>query len=44
MYPSRFIGKTGIIKEQQGMCYSIAIKEGGKEKLIIVHPVHLKRV
>ena len=44
IYSPRFIGKTGIIKKQSGKCYGIAIKDGNKEKLLIVHPVHLKKV
>lgn len=43
-YPARFVGKTGIIKKQSGKCYGVMIKEGGKEKLFIVHPIHLKKI
>lgn len=41
-YHLRFIGKTGIIKGKRGNCYEVCIHDGGKEKLLIVHPVHLK--
>jgi len=41
-YHSRFIGKTGIVKGSRGKCYEVAINDQGKEKLLIVHPVHLK--
>jgi large subunit ribosomal protein L21e len=37
----RFHGKTGEVIGQQGDCYKVQIKDGGKEKLCIVHPVHL---
>lgn len=43
-YSARFMGKTGVIKKQSGNCYGVVIKDGGKEKLLIVHPVHLKKV
>ena len=44
IYSARFVGKTGVIKKQSGRCYGVAIKDGDKEKLLIVHPIHLKRV
>lgn len=44
MYFPRFHGKSGLIQEKQGECYKIAIKDGGKAKTLIVHPVHLKKV
>jgi len=37
-----FIGKTGTIKSQRGKCYEVSIKDGNKEKLLIIHPIHLK--
>src|SRR3989338_4415543 len=42
MYHSRFIGKTGEIKGAKGRCYEVIINDHGKEKTLIVHPVHLK--
>ena len=44
LYFPRFHGKVGIIKDKKGECYEIFIKDGNKEKMIIVHPVHLKRL
>lgn len=41
-YHSRFIGKTGVVKGLRGRCYEVAINDKGKEKLLIIHPVHLK--
>ena len=38
----RFIGKTGVIKGQRGKCYEVAVNDRGKEKVLIVHPAHLK--
>ena len=43
MYFPRFHGKAGIIKGKKGRCYEVKIKDG-KEKVLIVHPVHLKRI
>lgn len=43
MYFPRFHGKNGIIKRKQGTNYYVAIKDGGKEKQILIHPVHLKK-
>ena len=44
MYHPRFHGYPGLIKEKKGNAYIIVIKDGNKEKDIIVHPVHLKKV
>lgn len=44
MYKPRFYGKHGEITGMQGRCYTVKIKDGGKNKVVIVHPVHLKRV
>ena len=41
-YNTRFIGKTGTVQGARGKCYEIAINDKGKEKLLIIHPVHLK--
>ena len=43
MYHQRFHGRTGLIKGMRGKCYEVLIKDGGKEKTLIVHPVHLKK-
>ncbi len=42
MYFPRFHGLTGIVKGKKGNCYEIIIKDGGKQKTLVVHPVHLK--
>lgn len=42
MYHPRFLGKTGTIKGARGKCYEVAINDKGKEKLLVIHPVHLK--
>lgn len=44
MYHLRFMGKIGIVKARRGRCFEIAINDRGKEKTLIAHPIHLKRV
>ena len=41
-YHLQYVGKTGIVKGMRGKCYEVMIKDGNKEKLLIIHPVHLK--
>ena len=43
MYYPRFMGKSGIVMGKRGKCYEVKIKDFNKEKMLIVHPVHLKR-
>lgn len=44
MFFPRFYGKAGIIKGKRGRCYEITINDGGKEKTVVTHPVHIKRL
>lgn len=41
-YHSRFIGRTGTVKGARGKCYEVSINDKGKEKLLVIHPIHLK--
>ncbi len=41
-YP-RFRGRTGVVKGKQGAAYQVLIKDGGKEKVLLITPVHLKK-
>lgn len=43
MYHPRFMGKAGIIKGKRGRCYEVAINDFGKEKILIVHPIHMNK-
>ena len=43
MYFPRFHSKSGIVKGMKGACYEVKIKDGKKEKILVIHPVHLKR-
>jgi len=40
----RFYGKVGVISCKRGDCYELEIVDGHKPKLLIVHPLHLKRL
>ena len=44
MYYPPYSGKTGIIKSKRGSCYEVSIKDMNKEKVLIVHPIHLKKM
>lgn len=44
LYFPKFHGKYGVIKVKRGNCYEVRIKDPKKEKIIIIHPVHLKKV
>lgn len=43
MYHPRFHGKSGLVRGQQGECYTVEVKDGSKRKSLIVHPSHLRR-
>jgi large subunit ribosomal protein L21e len=43
MYHPRFLGRAGIVKGKRGRCYEVTINDLGKEKKLIIHPIHLKR-
>ncbi len=44
MYFHRFHGKMGVVGAKKGGCYEVMIKDCGKQKALIIHPVHLKRL
>lgn len=43
LFHSRYQGRSGVIVGKRGKCYNVLIKETSKEKMFIVHPVHLER-
>jgi len=43
-FEKRLQGITGIVEERKGKVYMIKIKEGNKEKRILVEPIHLKKI
>lgn len=44
MYYPRFMGKSGVIKGKRGKCYEVSINDFGKEKTLVIHPVHIRKV
>lgn len=44
MYHRRFLSKIATVNGKKGKCYELLIKDGGKTKKLIVHPVHLKKM
>jgi len=42
MYFPRFHGRTGEVVGKKKICYQVKINDGGKDKILISHPVHLK--
>jgi large subunit ribosomal protein L21e len=43
-FPERLQGITGVVKEKKGKVYIIKIKDGNKEKDILIEPIHLKKI
>ncbi|MBS3151773.1 50S ribosomal protein L21e [Candidatus Woesearchaeota archaeon] len=44
MYFPRFHGKVGTVVGKQGKCYQVKIKDVQMLKIVLAHPVHLKKV
>ena len=44
LYHERFHGHSGAVEGMQGECYKVRIKDGDKAKMLIVHPVHLRKM
>jgi large subunit ribosomal protein L21e len=43
MYHPRFHGSSGIILDTQGDCYKVSVYDGNSKKVVIAHPVHLRK-
>ena len=43
-FPKRLQGKTGIVQSSRGNFKIVKLNDGNKEKIFIVHPVHLKKI
>lgn len=43
MYHPRFYGKVGTVTKVVGTCYEVKINDFSKEKIVVVHPVHLSK-
>ncbi len=44
LYHARFHGYPGKIAGKQGSCYVVSINDKGKQKELLVHPIHLKKL
>jgi ribosomal protein L21E len=44
LYFRRFHGKIGTVRRKLGTCYEVTIRDYDKEKRLIVHPVHLRKL
>jgi large subunit ribosomal protein L21e len=43
-FPKRLQGTTGIVEAKRGKAYIIKIKDGRKDKRILIEPIHLKKI
>jgi len=43
-FPKRLQGRSGVVTGDQGKFKKIKLMDGNKEKTLIVHPVHLKKL
>ena len=43
IYCRRFHGITGVVKGKTGSCFNVLVKNGKKTKMLVVHPIHLKK-
>ncbi len=44
LYHGKFHGKLGVVESKSGRCYNVRVKDINKEKTLIIHPVHLKKL
>lgn len=44
LYDVHFHGSSGVVKDKRKSCYEVAVKDKKKEKILIIHPVHLQKV
>ena len=44
LYRARFHGRIGTVRGTQGKCYKVQIMEGSKAKIMLLHPIHLRKV
>ena len=40
----RYQGRTGLVVGKKSSCYEVLVNDAGKEKKLIIHPVHLKKL
>jgi large subunit ribosomal protein L21e len=42
-FHARFNGQTGVVVGKQGRCFQVRINDGGKDKILVAAPAHLRR-
>jgi len=43
-FPERLQGRTGTVEGKRGRSYVVKIKDQNKEKILIIEPIHLKKI
>jgi large subunit ribosomal protein L21e len=43
IFHPRYNGKVGVVLNKDGECYNVLIKDIKKEKVVLVHPIHLTK-
>ena len=43
VFHPRYNGKVGVVVGKEGECYNIVIKDINKEKVVLVHPIHMRK-
>ena len=43
-FPARLQGRTGVVESKRGRSYMIKVKDGNKEKRLLIEPIHLKKI
>lgn len=43
-FPRRLQGVTGIVEGKRGRACIVKIKDGNKEKRLLINPIHLKKI
>jgi len=44
VFPKRLQGITGEVESKRGRYYMVKIKDGNKEKRLLMSPIHLKKI
>lgn len=44
LFHLRFYGRNGVVLAKRGRCYEVGVYDGSRQKVLIVHPVHLRRL
>jgi len=43
-FPKRFQGLTGVVEGKRGKAYIVKLKDGNKDKRILIEAIHLKKI